>query len=178
MNEAKALRELKRGSQEALGWFITKYNAYVSTIVHNIIGQHMSQADIEETVSDVFISFWNNADKVQSGMAKAYIGVIARNAAKKKLRERGKDIPLNDNILEINGLDPQHIVEQSELHQIVRQAVFSMSQPDREIFLRHYFYCQSVVSICSELGMTQSAVKSRLLRGREKLRFALMEKLK
>lgn len=51
MNEAKALRELKQGSQQALEWFIEKYNAYVSTIVHNIIGQHMSLADIEETVA-------------------------------------------------------------------------------------------------------------------------------
>lgn len=178
MNEAKALRELKRGSQQALGWFITKYNAYVSTIVHNIIGQHMSQADIEETVSDTFISLWNNANKVQSGMAQAYIGAIARNAAKKKLRECGKTISLDDNILTIESIDPQRIVEQSELQQIVRLAVLSMSQPDREIFLRHYFYGQSVVSICSELGMSQSAVKSRLSRGREKLRFVLMDKLK
>lgn len=178
MNEAKALRELKRGSQQSLGWFITKYNAYVSTIIHNIIGQHMSQADIEETVSDVFISLWNNADKVQPGMAQAYIGAIARNAAKKKLRECGKTISLDDNVLTIEVLDPQRIVEQSELQQIVRQAVLSMSQPDREIFLRHYFYGQSVVGICSELGMSQSAVKSRLSRGREKLRLSLVDKLK
>lgn len=177
MNEAKALRELKQGSQQALEWFIDKYNAYVSTIVYNIIGQYMSLADTEETVSDVFLTLWKNADKVHVGVVQSYIGAIARNAAKKKLRECGKDIVLDDNILIIDMQTPECILEQAELQQIVRQAVLSMSQPDREIFLRHYFYSQSIGMICSEIGMTQSAVKSRLSRGRKKLKTILMGKV-
>lgn len=177
MNEAKALRELKQGSQQALEWFIEKYNAYVSTIVHNIIGQHMSLADTEETVSDVFLALWKNADKVHLGMVQAYIGAIARNAAKKKLRECRKEIVLEDNILVIDMQTPEHALEQAEMQQLVRQAVLSMTQPDREIFLRHYFYSQTIDMICSEMGMKQSAVKSRLSRGREKLKTTLMDKM-
>ena len=59
MTEAKALRELQKGSQQALEWMIDTYNPYVSTIVYNIIGGRMTQADVEETVSDVFFALWN-----------------------------------------------------------------------------------------------------------------------
>jgi len=177
MNEAKALRELKQGSQQAMEWFIEKYNAYVSTIVHNIIGQHMSFADTEEAVSDVFLALWKNAGKVRPGMVQAYIGTVARNAAKKKLRECQKDTVPEDDVLVIDMQTPEHALEQAEVQQLVRQAVLSMTQPDREIFLRYYFYCQTVDMICAEMKMTQSAVKSRLSRGREKIKTTLMDNM-
>ena len=46
MTEGKALKELQRGSQQALAWFIDKYTPYVSTIIYNIIGGDMSEAEI------------------------------------------------------------------------------------------------------------------------------------
>ena len=45
LTEEQALRQMKQGSQDALAWFIQRYGAYVSTIIHNIIGQRMSDAD-------------------------------------------------------------------------------------------------------------------------------------
>jgi len=48
--------------------------------------------------------------------------------------------------------------------------VLSMTQPDKEIFLRFYYYCQSISVIAEKMGMNQSTVKTRLKRGREKLR--------
>jgi RNA polymerase sigma-70 factor (ECF subfamily) len=57
----------------------------------------------------------------------------------------------------------------------VRRAVDEMRQPDREIFLRHYYYCQTVSRISEELQINPETVKSRLSRGRDKLRKALSE---
>ena len=175
MNEAKALRELQRGSQRALEWFIDTYNAYVSTIIYNIFGSRMGQLDLEETVSDVFVALWKNADKVQSDKVRAYLGAIARNAARSKLRNCKDNLPMDDNLLVIDANTPERILEQEELRQIVRQAVLSMEQPDREIFLRFYFYGQKMELICAEMDMSLSAVKSRLFRGREKLKITLMD---
>ena len=36
-----------------------------------------------------------------------------------------------------------------------------------EIFLRHYYYCQTVSAVALELGLKPSTVKSRLARGRK-----------
>ena len=48
-----------------------------------------------------------------------------------------------------------------------------MPEPDREIFLRHYFYRQGVAGIALALDMNVNTVKTRLRRGRESLRRAL-----
>ena len=52
-----------------------------------------------------------------------------------------------------------------------------MEPTDREIFLRCYYHGQPVTVIAAELGIPVSTVKSRLRRGREKLRAALENKL-
>ena len=44
---------------------------------------------------------------------------------------------------------------------------------DREIFLRYYFYLQPTEQIARELGMAQASIRSRLARGRERLRKTL-----
>jgi len=177
MTEAKALRELQEGSQQALEWFIDKYNPYVSTIVYNIIGRQMTQADVEETVSDVFFALWSNAPKVRPGMVQAYIGAIARNQAKKKLRKQGMEMELEENILTVETHGPEQLLEQKERQQVVHCAVQAMGYPDCEIFLRHYYYGQTIAVICGQMQLSPSAVKSRLARGREKLKASLMKSL-
>ena len=177
MTEAKALRELQKGSQQALEWMIDTYNPYVSTIVYNIIGSRMTKADVEETVSDVFLALWNNAKRIKPNMTKAYLGAIARSRAKNKLREQGMTMELDEAILTVEADGPEGELDRKTRRQLVQRAVLSMEQPDREIFLRHYYYGQTVAVIAAALGMTPSAVKSRLARGREKLKASLMQEL-
>ncbi len=178
MTEAKALRELQKGSQQALEWMIDTYNPYVSTIVYNIIGSRMTKADVEETVSDVFLALWNNAKRIKPNMTKAYLGAIARSRAKNKLREQGMTMELDEAVLTVEADGPEGELDRKTRRELVQRAVLSMGKPDREIFLRHYYYGQTVAVIADALGMTPSAVKSRLARGREKLKASLMRELK
>lgn len=173
MTEDRALKKLQRGSEDALAWFITKYTPYVSTIVYNIIGDAMGGADIEEVTSDVFFALWNNAEKIRPLSVRAYLGSVARNMAKNRLRSHALELSLEDDILLVDPETPEARLEQRELHQAVRQAVLSMTEPDREIFLRFYYYCQPLADISEEMGIHLSTVKTRLRRGREKLRDTL-----
>lgn len=175
VNEKSALRALKRGDETALAWFIDRYSAYVSTIVYNIIGSAMTVSDVEEVASDVFITLWSNADKIHPDKIKAYLSGIARNKAKKKTREIGREIPLCEDIVIISDIDLERDFEQQEQARFIKQAVFAMQPPDREIFLRHYYYCQSVSQISDETGINISTVKTKLRRGREKLKEILRE---
>lgn len=177
MTEAKVLQDLQKGSQQALEWMIDTYNPYVSTIVYNIIGQQMTQSDVEETVSDVFLALWNNSHKIKPGMTRAYLGSIARNQAKKKLRKQGLSLELEENILTIETANPEQELVQREQRKLVNQSILAMAHPDREIFLRHYYYGQTIPVICRQMHLTPSAVKSRLKRGREKLKATLIQNL-
>jgi len=174
VDEKSALRALKHKDETALAWFIDRYAAYVNTIVYNIIGQIMTVSDVEEVAADVFLVFWSNADKVKPDKIKAYLGGIARNKAKAKTRELGQDIPLEDDIIIISDIGPEHTFEKHEQAVMIKRTVLSLQYPDREIFLRHY-YCQSVAQIAEELDMNISTVKTKLRRGRDKLKEILSE---
>lgn len=171
MTEAKALSSLRKGSGDALEWFIHRYNGYVTTIVFNIIGTSMGMADVEEVVSDVFVALWQNADSVHS--VKGFLGTVARNKAKNKAREAGCDLSLDESILVIDETSPESCFEKAELFAAVRRAVLLMPPPDKEIFLRFYYYYQTLEEISTEMGLNLSTVKTRLRRGREKLKAAL-----
>ena len=175
MTEAKALRQLQQGSADALKWFMGKYTPYVSTIIYNIIGSHMSSADVEEVASDVFFALWENAGKVNSGAVQGYLGAIARNKAKNKFREAGFDLPLDEELYISEDLTLEDKQMESELQALVRKQVLRMTEPDREILLRYYYYYQSIPRISREMGLSASNVKVRLHRARNTLRSALTD---
>ena len=85
MNDAKALRALQKGSEDALSWIIDRYSAYVYTVAFHIVGQSMSSADAEDVAADVFAALWNHAGKIKPSSLKSWLGTVARNTAKNKL---------------------------------------------------------------------------------------------
>ena len=175
MTEVKALRLLQQGSTDALKWFMGKYTPYVSTIIYNIIGSHMSNADVEEVASDVFLALWENAEKVNSGSVRGYLGAVARNKAKNKFREAGFELPLDEELYISEDLPLEELHIEKELQAVVRQEVLNMTEPDREILLRYYYYYQSIPRISREMGLSASNVKVRLHRARNTLRSALTD---
>lgn len=175
MTEEKALKELKARSEKALEWFINAYTPYVTAIIHNIIGSHMGLSDVEEVAADVFYKLWENADTVHS--PKGFLGTVARNMAKNKCRQMGCDLPLEDEILVVDEMTPETQIEKKELNRAVKLAVLGLPQPDKEIFLRFYYYCQTMDAISSEMGINLSTVKTKLRRGRVRLRSVLIQYL-
>lgn len=177
MNEATALLRLQHGREDALAFLIDKYSPYVCTVIRYIIGGSMTEADVEEAASDVFLALWTHADRVTLATLRPWLGGVARNKARQKLRERGLTLSLDEDLLLTDGTDLEQQLEREDRDRIVRDAVYAMQAPDREIFLRYYYHCQPVAAIARELGVPVSTVKSRLRRGREKLRSALEHKL-
>jgi RNA polymerase sigma-70 factor (ECF subfamily) len=177
LTDAQALRELRRGDADALARLFDRYGAYVATVVYNIIGAQMAYEDIEEVTSDVFVALWQNADKAEDAKLKAYLGGIARNKAKNKLRQRLDALPLDDDVLAVDADSLDDKLIRGDEQRAVRRALDAMPRQDRDIFLRHYYGLHTVRAIADELEMTVSAVKQRLARGREKLRAALEKEL-
>lgn len=173
MNEAKALALMKSGDANALEWFIDKYSAYVGTIVNNILKGSMSHEDVEEVTADVFVTLWRSAGNLYPLNLKGYLGRVARSLSMQKLREQGDALPLDEDILILEDDTVLDRIEQEEQDEMIKKLVYSMPQPDKEIFLRFYYYCQSVSVIADQMKMNQSTVKTKLKRGRERLRIYL-----
>ena len=65
------------------------------------------------------------------------------------------------------------LLEEREQAELVRRALGELERPDRELFVRHYYYGQTVARAAEEMGMNLSTAKSRLRRGWERLKEAL-----
>ena len=173
MIDTIALGAVRRGSEKALGQLMDKYAAYVFAVIRNTVGNDLTDADIEETGSDVFFAFWQNATKVDK--LKAWLGATARNKAKNKLRSIRVDLPLDDDIVTDSIGEIEDDIILYDERRAVREAILTMDMPDSEIFLRYYYDSQTVATIVTETGMTESAVRKRLERGKKKLRAILDE---
>ena len=174
LTEEQALRQMKQGSQDALAWFIQRYGAYVSTIIHNIIGQRMSNADVEEVASDVFLALWNNAGKILPNAARSWLATVARNTARSRLRRASDTLPLDEEAVIVDDRTPEATLERREQAVRVRMALLSLNPVDREVFLRFYYYYQKTAGIAADMGLNESTVRTKLNRGRAKLRDFLL----
>ena len=176
VNEKRILKALRRGDSAALEQIIDQYTPYVFAIISNILSHALPREDLEEVVSDVFCSLWYSRAQVEPGKLKAYLAAIARNAAKSRLRRLKLTEPLEDDLLDLALPGPEDGVLALELKAACREAVDSLGQPDSEIFLRRYFLYQRTGDIAQALGMNAATVRSKLSRGREKLKEHLEER--
>lgn len=170
------LQRLKRREQEALEEAIHHYAPYVGAVVRKTMESLGTTEDVEELISDSFVALWENADKLRpDSNLKYWLAVVARNRALKQLGRIRLEEPLEENqeLLTEEGISG--LTEQEDRCRLVRTAVDELGEEDRTIFLRHYFWYESVIKISKALGMKESTVKSRLKRGREKLRKRLMK---
>ena len=171
MNERTVLRELKSGDTGALSEIIGFYTPYLYTVASNIMDPPMSREDVEETVSDTFVRLWEHRAEVQPDKLKPWLAAVVRNRAKDALRTARLAEPLDDDLLEIAAPDNmEKAVLYAELSEITREAVDSLGEPDSEIFKRHYFLYQKTDEIAAALDMNAATVRTRLRRGRERLR--------
>ena len=179
MREAEQMARLRNRDQDALEQLSAQYRPYVCAILTNMLQDVGTRSDVEELSADVFLALWQNADKVEPGKLRPWLGTAARNRAKVWLRKR-RELPMDLDEIELPDFSggPEDSVLRRELAEAVRKAVNSLRAKDREIFLRYYFYLQSTERIARELGMAESSVRSRLSRGREALRKRLEKEVR
>ena len=170
MTEEVIIEKIQSRNPAGLEALMNRYLPYVSTVVWNILRNTMPVEDGEEIVSDVFLAAWRQPEALRPDSVKAWLGAVARNKAKNRLRRINLTFPLEDAVDIPGPDDPSGEYERALERQQVRQAVDSLSGLDREIFLRHYYYAQTVQEIARCMRLNESTVKTRLRRGRMKLR--------
>lgn len=175
MDEKTILEGLKNREEPALLHLQQTYTAYLSQVARRIIGNVMTEEDIEEVVGDAFYQLWSHAGKLdlQKGSLKAYLTAIVRNGAKNKLRKcRVMEEPLQDmDDLEVPG--PEETAMKRETSGEIEKALRKLTPLDREILIRFYYLYQTTAEIADCTGQKENTVKSRLRRGRKKLELIL-----
>lgn len=176
INEIKLLHNLKSKNRNSLEDVIKLYTPYVSVVIYNTIGSVAPKEDIEEAISDTFLQLWKNTESIdeKKGCIRSYIGAVARNIAKNKLRTIMVSDELDENIASDSD-SPQDILLKNEDKKFLLDMIAALGEPDSEIFIRYYYYNEKIRSISDVMNINISTVKSKLSRGKEKLKNAIMQ---
>ena len=171
MKDSALVKRLRRGDAAALEEVIRTYTPYVSAIVARVLLG--CREDWEEVTADVFLALWDNRDKVRTEQLRGYLGSIARNRAINRLRARRDSLPLDEDVLLLETDSPHQLVEARELALTLRRALAALGDGQRELFVRHYYYGQTVADAATDMGLNPSTAKTWLRRGREALKDTL-----
>lgn len=167
---------LRLGDHRALEEAMERYAPYAAKIIAVFLNRTLPPEDMEEVLSDVFVNLWNSREKLE-GDVKPYLAAIARNAARQRLRQFRPVEPLPEDLeLTDQAPLPEQQTETAEQAIALRRAIDDMVPGDRELFIRFYYLEQTVAEIAAVTGQKPSTLKSRLRRGRKKLRQTLLER--
>lgn len=167
-DEKKLLLRLKRGEHGAIEDAVEAYTPYLSTVLYNMCGGRLVKEDAEEVIADTFVALWKNAERIdaQKGTLRSYIAATARNFALKKLSKTKNFADIAEVEVAAEGDFAVDTAQSDELW----DAVMSLGEPDNEIFVRYYKFGEKLNDIAAATGVNLSTVKTKLSRGKTKLK--------
>lgn len=141
-----------------------------------------SREDAEESVSDTYMKAWETIPPQRPNYFFAYLAKICRNFALGRLdwrnaaKRNGEVVTLTQE-MELCIPDPSHDnkLEGEEIGQALNRFLEGLSRESRMIFMRRYWYTDSISQIAARYGISESKVKTRLHRTRVQL-YAFLKK--
>ena len=108
---------------------------------------------------------------MQKGTLRSYLAAVARNFALKRINRKLDHTSLEN----IELSDGKNFMEENFHNNYVWETVMSLGEPDSEIFVRRYKFDEKIKDISKAMGLNISTVKTRLSRGKRKLRKMLSD---
>ena len=156
---------------------IDDYYGYIYVIVKNSVSIAITDEDIEEIISDVFVAIWKNSKSLLPTISiKSYLAGIAKNVIRNKYRKTELNYSISDyenNLIDNFNIDK--ITEENEQEKIIQETLKELKSDEYEIFILFYYESRSVKEIAKILSISESNVKVRLSRARAMLKEILKE---
>lgn len=157
----------------------SKYGKLCLSIAYNIL---KSEEDSKECVNDTYLGVWNAIPPTRPVNFMAFVCKITRNLSLKRLvflkrEKRSADVVLSLNELSEVLPDERFApnVTEETVGKLISVFLRTQSEEARNVFIRKYFFFNSVAEIGECFGLSESKVKNILFRTRKKLREYLIK---
>lgn len=168
-----------RRDEQAIRESSTKYGKYCFTISNNIL---QNREDSEECVNDTWLKAWLALPPQRPVRLKLFFAKITRNLAINKYKARitdkrgGGEVSLildelSECLSDPDGVESEYMAK--ELGKAVNTFVHSLPKRQCDIFIRRYFYSESISEIANKYGLTAHYITVMLSRTRRKLKHYL-----
>ena len=153
-----------------------KYGAYCGCIARNILD---NEEDAQECVNDTLLYAWNAIPPARPENLQFYLATITRNEALDRYRKDhalkrggGKVTVALDELAEsiASDQDPQKTCQAKELEGAINGFVRSLPDMEGNIFIRRYYFLDSLEDIAARYGISKGSLSVILSRTRKKLK--------
>ena len=173
MKEDQRIIELLFARDEAgLGLFEKEYKGLCIKLAYDVTGDEQTA---EECLNDLYLRLWNSIPPERPSSLKSYACKIIRNIALNALKaqNRKKRSAVFTELDECVAAETPDY-ESAEIGRLIDRFLDSLPKADALIFVRRYFYSDSVRSIAKMTGLTENAVSKSLGKTRKELKEFLL----
>ena len=152
------------------------YGGYCLSVAMNILN---NLSDAEECVNDTYLRAWNSIPPHEPrSYLYAYLARITRHISLNCSRDRSR-LKRSAFISELSAEMEQCIpaaddvachIDDMELRDAINGFLSKLDEEKRNIFIRRYWYLDSVAAISKRFALSESKVKTTLFRCRTRLR--------
>ncbi len=176
MTDKELLKKLKKNKSSGLSAVIDLYSGLLYKIAAGIILPLGTKEDVEECVSDSFLAFYGEIDKIdlEKASIKAYLAVITKRRAIDFYRrlKRASEL-ISDEAAESIPSVAEDFTLTEERKSAVFSALSKLEEPDKTIVIRRFYLGETAAETGRVLGMSEGAVQKRLERSKSKLKAEL-----
>lgn len=185
--DVRLMLRVRDDDAEAFGELVERYHRRLVTVMRHLVG---SAEESEDLAQEVFLRVYRGRKKYHPrAKFSTWLFTIANHLALNVLRSRQRRpvVPLNvhdsgplgprpaEQLVHDRGAAPHTRLQQSELAEMVRQALETLGERQRVAVVLNKFEDMNYAEIAEVMGLTTKAVKSLLSRARENLRVALKD---
>ena len=158
-----------------------KYGGLCQYIAEQILS---SREDAEECVNDAYLGVWNSIPPTRPDSLRAYVCTLVRRLSIKRYhheKAQKRNSTYDESLDELAGvLSDGNTVETAldakELSMVLELFLETLKKDDRVMFVRRYWFSESISEIAAHFDMSAHAVSVRLSRVREALRKFLIKR--
>lgn len=162
--EERAISELKK-----------KYEKLCYKISGNILCQ---KEDVEECVNDTYLAIWNSIPPDRPDHLCAYVCKMVKNNSLNKMKynqanKRNSAFLISlDELSEClsSSVDTENSILANDLAEAISRFLWTQNEKQRKIFVRRYWYSDSIEEIAEMYGINKKTTASILHRMRAKLK--------
>ena len=179
MTDAEIIRLYFDRSERAIEETDRVYGRYCRNVSYEIL---RNSQDSEEIVNDTYLKTWNSIPPKDPPSLKNFLAKIVRGLSINRLeynnaQKRGGG-QLDAVLDELEGCIPSYdekYEDGEQIRKVIDSFLRSLPQEKRRIFIRRYWYLDSIDKICRRYSISQSKAKSILFRCRNNLRKHLVK---
>lgn len=181
MEDSQIVELYLKRDENAIRQTQRKFGKRIINISKNITGSLFTAEEVE---NDTYLRAWENIPPTDpTAYLFAFLARIARNLSISICRERttlkrgAALVELSDEMAEClpSGCNVEQETEANMVLELINKFLFSKPEDKRNIFMRRYWYLDSVSEIAKRFGIGESNVKTTLFRLRNELREYLGE---